>query len=237
MDKEETLINSQIAIFFKDNLKPEDFFGEINSKFSGLFDGQPTILPVPQDERFKEVPVVVLTSQDDVYKCNFSRGRIDLLIAGEGEEKFANKKDIIKKHAETLYDFCTEKEIAIKRIGFVTRLFIKNENKERVVENILNEDFMDLHKIGEGRFIEGSIKYVRRIDVLNLQVNNYTTIEGFDANIGGETNIPGFLLTRDFNTGQELDFSKSASNFSMKNFIEEAEKHFKIEEIKKLLCR
>lgn len=234
MDKKEILINTQIALFF-DNLleKPEEIWQSLNNEFDGVFDKTPIILPVPKDQQLNEVPVVQMGSNNGVYSCNIARVRVDFFVAGEGEENFTAKKDIITNISKKLFDFFKNKNINIKRIGFVTRFFIEDEKQDETIAKLLNDNFKNIH---DGIVYESYIKYVSRDKILDFEINNYTTIEKFSANIPSMgNNIKGVLITRDFNTILEKNFKEEFDINKITIFIEKSENKFKLEDIKKIL--
>jgi hypothetical protein len=51
---------------------------DINDALGGIFDGNPTILPIP-DDAAAELPRIILSSRDGSYTCNISPKRIDLI--------------------------------------------------------------------------------------------------------------------------------------------------------------
>lgn len=236
MDKPEILINTQTAFFFEKILeKPEGIWESLNNELGGVFDQTPIILPVPRDQKLMEVPVVQMLSSSGVYSCNISRARIDFFIAGEGEQAFNVKEEEMINMSSKLFNFL-KKDPGIKRIGFVSRFFIKEEKQDEILKNILNKKFIDLHTEGEeSAFVESYVKYVQKIKVLNLDVNNFTTIEKYFANIpsAGE-NIKGVLVTRDFNTIPELNLV-SQDGFEVSAFMREGATKFHLREIKELL--
>lgn len=243
-DKKEILINTQITFFFKDRLlDPGSFSSEMKVCFPAFNNSTDELFPVPDDIRFDDIPIVSASSSDNVYRYEIAKGRINFYIAGEGKQSFSDKEKDLAQDAEKLYNLLQEKDKKIKRFGFVTRFFIEDINKDEVIEKILNPSFIKIHKDistpDKSSFYEGFIRYVRKTEFLSLSINNYSTIERFNARISGvQNNLEGILITRDLNTAQENEEKNSETlnnKFSMKLFIDESKNRFQLDEIKKIL--
>lgn len=231
--KEEIIINTQFALFFDQPLsKPEEFWQPFNSEMGGIFDQTPIILPVPNESKLYDVPVVQMTSIKGVYSCNIARSRVDLFIAGVGRQKFSDIKNNLLEKIEKYYSFFSTKS-EIKRVGFVNRFFIRDEGQDKTIAKLLNSDFKTLH---EGDAHQAYVRYVSRIRTRSFDVNNFTAIERFFARISGVgEGIKGVLITRDFNTIPEKNYKSQFSWNNIKEFIEDSERKFKLENIKNIL--
>jgi hypothetical protein len=233
MEKDEILINSQFAMFFEQPIsRPDLLVSELNNVMGNIFDQIPIIIPVPPD--LVDVPVVQMNSSNGVYSLNIARGRADFFHAGVGEQKFADIKNDFQKEVETLYEFFSSKT-KIKRIGFVTRFFFDEEKQDEIIAKLIDKDFRNLHN---GKTQEAYVRYVSRINLNNLEVNNFTAIEKFFARITGVgDNIKGILVTRDFNTNPEKNYSDKFSKEKIKNFITQGENWFNLDKIKNILWK
>jgi len=78
--------NLQTAIFITnlDFSNKIGFISQLNQETDNLFDGDPIILPIPNDAP-PEVPRIILKSQDDSYTLNLCQNRVDL---------FYNERDL-----------------------------------------------------------------------------------------------------------------------------------------------
>lgn len=233
--KEEILINTQLALFFENPLsRPDELSQAFNEQMGGIFDQIPTVIPVPNETQLLDVPVVQMNSKNGVYSCNIARGRADFFHRGVGKQAFTDIKEEFLKEVENFYGFFGEK-VKIKRIGFVTRFFIEDSDQDKTIAKLLNGDFKTLHS---GDTHEAFIRYVSRINnfIDEIDVNNFTSLERFFANIkDGGTNVKGVLLTRDFNTDPNTPYSEKFNTDKIKSFIDESEKNFKLDNIKKIL--
>jgi hypothetical protein len=231
MEKEEILINTQFALFFEQSInRPDLLFNDFNQAIGNLFDQPPLTIPVPPE--LLDVPVVQINSTNGVYSLNIARGRVDFFHAGVGKQKFSDIKNDFQKEVETLYEFFSSKT-KIKRIGFVTRFFFEEEKQDEIIAKLIDEDFRNLHN---GKTQEAHVGYVSRINFNDLEVNNFTAIERFFARISGlGDNVKGILVTRDFNTIPEKNYSDKFSKEKIKSFITDCEKLFRLKEISNIL--
>lgn len=222
------ITNTQMALFFKDYLpQPENFWQDIKAKTNNVLDVTPLIVPVPNDSRLADVPVVQLFSVGKKYSCNIARGRIDFFINEQPGEKLEEvKKDLIEKTKVLFSMFSTSPKI--KRVGFVTRFFIDNSAGDLSVAKIISENFKKQHS---GSIHETYVKFVTRTTYLALQLNNYTTIENVTRKTDHEV-VKGVLITRDFNTAPEDDCSAQLSDEAfVENFVKFGSAQFKLDEL------
>jgi len=229
--KEEILINAQLALFFKQPImKPEENWQLFNNEMGNIFDATPVIFPVPNKPELYDVPIVKMNSSNNVYSCNMARNRVDFFITGVSNQKYSDiKNDLLEKSERYLSFFSKKSEI--KKIGFVGRFFVKDKDRGKTITAILNNNFTELHG---GTTKEAYIRYVSKVNIEKYEVNNFTSVEKFSANISDiGDNIKGVLITRDFNT-----IPKAEDEFSeekIKSFIEKAEEKFELEKIKEIL--
>lgn len=233
--KEEILINTQLALFFENPLsRPDELSQAFNEQMGGIFDQIPIVIPVPNESQLLNVPVVQMNSKNDVYSCNIARGRVDFFHRGVGKQIFTDIREQLLKEVENFFSFFSEK-VKIKRIGFVTRFFIEDPEQDKTIAKLLDNDFKTLHS---GDTHEAFIRYVSRINnfVDEFNINNFTSLERFSARIKDVgTNIKGISLTRDFNTDPNTLYSEKFNTDKIRKFIEESEKNFKLDDVKKIL--
>lgn len=232
--KQEILINTQLALFFEQPIsRPDELWQQFNIEMSGIFDQIPLTIPVPNEIQLSEVPVVQMNSNKGVYSCNIARGRVDFFHRGVSKQTFSDVKNDFLQEIEKYFNYFSEKE-KIKRIGFVTRFFVEDEEPDKTIAKLLNNNFKKLY---EGNTHEAFIRYVIRTKIMEFDVNDLTVIEKFLARISGiEGNINGVLVTRDFNTIPETNyFELFKKNNIIKNFITNSEMKLRLRDIKKIL--
>lgn len=242
MQKEEIIIYSQLALFFGEQLnKPEEIWVELNKQFSGIFNDKiaPIIIPVPNQPQLNDVPIVQMRTDDGLYSCNIARGRADFFIAGAGKEKFKDiKNDILEKFEKFSEFFLSNAKV--NRVGFINRFFIEDNEQDRTIAKLLNNDFTDIYKQSTSvdSTYEVEIKYISRIKIADFEVNNHVSIGRFFANISGlGANVKGISILRDINTIPENN-SENSNIFSIekiKDIINNSENVFKLSELNKVL--
>ncbi len=239
MAKELILINAQFAVVFNNPLsKPDDFSFDLNIKLGNIFDDTSITLPIPNEQQLIDVPVVQMRSKLGVFSLNIARGRADFFFAGTGKENFEVKKDDFIKYSKIIFDYFLAAS-AIKRIAFVVRFFVAEENPNEAIGKILNENFKSIHNhesATESRPIDSFVRYASQNSIEDFEINNLTTLEYFIARITGEkNNVKGVLITRDFNTNAEKDYSGQLNAAYVETFVEECSNIFKLDEIENLV--
>ena len=94
---------------------------DLKVKTGNIFDGEPTILPLPIDAPL-EIPRIILRSINGKYVCNISFQRIDLFLnlGNDGEADIAASIFSAKEVANKIVSyFVNDISVAIGRIGFV----------------------------------------------------------------------------------------------------------------------
>ncbi|SFU32344.1 hypothetical protein SAMN05216339_101341 [Nitrosomonas eutropha] len=185
------LLTIQFALFFRDIIeRPDTAFSGLNERMINLFDGMPSMLPVPR-ELPPEIPIVTLRSEKDGYSCNISRSRIDLLFSRSDDKK--QNKDIfkdfnIKVAAFSKYVF--EKQDVI-RFGLIARYF-KQDND--AVSTIRKKYFSNAVE----SVAELSLRYNAQSSVQKKVINDVVEIGANQLIFNGQT-IDGVLVQRDIN--------------------------------------
>lgn len=231
--KEEIFVNTQLALFFESPIqRPDEFVTSFNEAMGKVFDQVPVILPVPNQVQLLGVPLVQMNSGNGVYSCNIARNRVDFFIAGEGKQKFADIKTNLLDKTVKYYNFFTSKS-KIKRIGFVVRFFVQDEKPDLAIANLISNDFKEIH---DGETSQTYVRFITRTKIGDYEINNYSSAERTAANIEGVgEKILGVMITRDFNTIPENNYTEKFNVKEVEQFIAEAESKFNLEKIKKLL--
>lgn len=228
--KNEIIVNTQLAFFFESAIqRPDEFITSFNESMGKIFDEVPIILPVPDQAQLLGVPLVQMRSKNGIYSCNIARNRVDFFIAGEGKQKFADIENNLLEKTDLYYSFFASRA-KIKRLGFVVRFFIQEENPDLAIANLINDDFKKNH---DGETHQSYIRFITRTKIRGLKSNNYTTVEQTTANIDGVgTGVLGVLITRDFNTVPEDVSQEKIDSSLIKEFINEGKSKFNLEKIK-----
>lgn len=228
--KEEIIVQIQLAFFFESVIqRPDEFVVGLNESMGGIFNEVPVILPVPNAAQLLGVPLVQMRSQNGVYSCNIARNRVDFFIAGEGKQKFIDIKDDLLEKSKQYYNFFASRA-NIKRLGFVAKFFIQEENPDSAIANLIKDDFRVIHG---GKIHQSYVRFVTRTQVRELESNNNTTVERTAASIEGVgIDLLGVLITRDFNTVPDIGYQAKINSSLIAEFINESESRFALEKIK-----
>jgi hypothetical protein len=227
--KEEILINTQLALFFEQQIpRPDELIQGFNQQMNNIFDKIPNIMPIPDGLNIPDVPIVQLMSKSNVHNCNIAMGRVDFFHTGINKQKFSDIKDIFLVETEKLYSFFSQKT-PIKRIGFVTRFFFEDPEKSRATATLLNESFKNLFG---SEILDTSIKFVTRINILDFEVNNATFVNSYTAKLPNILEkAGGILVTRDFSTNPMQDYSKKFDSDGIKKILTESHTKFNLDKI------
>lgn len=197
------LISLQFALFFKNVVvRPDVTFAGLNAQLMNLFDGIPTILPLPPQAP-PEVPVTTLRSENAAYVCNIARARIDLVFQRTGPEQsndalfkdFNSKVPAFSRHVLD--------QVEVTRFGLIARYFSNNEYSPAALKSkYFTNSIGDVAELG--------LRYNARSKFEGWQINDLVEINsGIDAVIGGAVQ-KGILIQRDINnvaTSKPITFS------------------------------
>lgn len=238
----EIFINTQIAVFFNQEIKPELFISEIIKEMGDIFDQSPLTIPVPNNEELGSVPVVQFVSSNGLHSCNIARRRVDYYHFSSDRERQYGYNEISKNflsNTERLFAIFSSKHGDVNRIGFLTKFFWEDIEQGKKIANLISGEFVKIHG---GVVRDAKLQYLSRINSNDeeFEFNDSTTIEKTNASLfenSSEKITPGILITRDFNTIPEKvsAYKGKFDIIKIKNIIKESEDNFKLEDIRKLL--
>ena len=207
------ILNIQLALFFETPIsRPDELISPLDKKLNKLFDGIPTIMPMPDFDKIKvDLPVVQLTSKTSGYRCNISKTRIDFFYRPKKIVKdFKNIKNDFNGKAIKFIEAVIDSNFSqINRIGFVADYFIEHSNpSSRLQKKYISLQLGDLRDI--------AIRFNKENKIENLSINDITNIQtGFL--IIDKKQKKGFLIQRDINNIVEKDLKFNL--ISLKNFL------------------
>ncbi|MFA6081681.1 MAG: hypothetical protein WC741_04725 [Patescibacteria group bacterium] len=234
MEKNPLIIDSQIGIFFKDSIKrPDELISIINGELDGVFDQMPIILPVPPDINFIDVPIVTLNSSNGEYTCTIAQSRLDFYIKGIGKQGFSDiKTNFLEKSNKILNKI--KKDHKLKRLAFINRFFIKEDKDSEVISELIVKKFKRLQ--GETNIYSTTVQYSTRETFNDIVFNNFTLIQPSITTIKNLFNhVKGVLITRDFNTIPENDYSETLSKDVLGSIMDWSESKFNIDKILEII--
>lgn len=207
----ETIIEAQIGFIFESaETRPDDLAHSLNREMDNLFDNIPLTVPVPEDPNLDNVPIVHMESKNGIYVCNVARARVDFFMKGNGiqnfdaiKDDFLNKKDQFLNMLFRLYKS--------RRVAFVIKYFVSKSEPFSSISKLIKDELI---KTIPGTPIQSLVNYASMSTISGVNVNNFILIEPFKANIVGVPDEQmGALITRDFNTNIENDFTKLNKDF------------------------
>lgn len=235
-------INTQFALFFSKSIeRPEILLPDFIKEMGDVFDQSPLTIPVLNSPEFGNVPIVQFTSSNGLHACSFARQRADYYHFSSDTKKqynFDEIKDDFINNVEKYFNFFSI-QTKINRIGFLTKFFVKDEQQGKIIANLIDNNFKNIH----GGDVRGAkLQYISRIKIKSGEfiLNNSTTIEKTKTVLFEDSKkIPqdGILITRDFNTIPEKteEYKEKFTIEKVKQIIKEGEENFKLDEISKLL--
>jgi hypothetical protein len=139
MEKDEWGIFSlQLAIVYKDTGQPsDDEFKEMPGGLKDVFDGAPTMFPVPSNAP-DEIPRVMISSSDR-FKIEVSKERISLFFQNDMDGtpiSIDNSKEQLIKKAEEIYKILNPK---IKWIGVILNSFNINDDPNTAMQALFTD--------------------------------------------------------------------------------------------------
>lgn len=126
------------AAFFVSNVNLSDKL-DIASKISlglkDVLDGDPTILPIPDDAPF-ELPRIILNSKNKLFSCSISPERIDFVI--NKSKMIATSEEVLDIEAEFLKNTKPLTTLIIKSLGWsVYRLALISQLKVKLTGGVV----------------------------------------------------------------------------------------------------
>jgi hypothetical protein len=202
------------TVFFTRNFNiPNDvfkasFLTRLNGYSSQIFNGQPQMLPIPNDAP-QEFPRFILSSSDNMFNCNISLLRTDIFynipdLATESNEQLLEKQ---KTNSQNIFSFLIREGIGVNRIGFIIVAEKALGAEEGDALSYLRNNFIRDNKLNNPK--ELVINYNRASQSENFEMNNLITV-----NTKENTSI---IIQIDINTLAER---MNGVDFTLENFYE-----------------
>lgn len=203
----------QTAIFTRNfnilnDLDRAESLTEINKHASSIFNGQPTMFPIPSDAP-QEFPRFVLNSLDGKFSCNIAPMRTDIFynVPDESSENSNHLLETQRRNIENIFTFFISKGIIVNRVGFVVFAEKILSTEEGGAINFLKNNFIRDNKLDNPK--ELSFRYNKPGSAGIFEMNNLITVEGRIGNI--------IMIQTDINTVTE---NMEKANFNLENFNE-----------------
>lgn len=231
-ERDVTIVNIQLALFFDPVFARPDLAMDVIRKDTGVFDGAPVVMPVPEGSAFDSAHSVLLSSTD---RCSLSisRQRLDFYFGGKGLETLEdNVGKFLEISEKIISTFQQQKYANITRIGYIVRYFVKDSGKGSVLAPLVNPPMLETR----GKPLEVFLRVVNRISMGDVELNNNVSLEGATVGVReGEDagNHEGFMIVRDYNTIPEQKINLSKILF--RKLVDTANKNQDIKELLKLI--
>lgn len=170
----------QTAIFVKNfqiqnEYEKSNLLLNLREKVGDIFNGQPIIIPVPNDAP-PEIPRMVLNSVDNLYSCNIALNRSDVFlnVSGHIEKDEGSLFEKQKKNSLKMIEFLRDNNATIIRIGFAVDVDYQNQESVEFLRNkFLKED-----KFFSPKELSFIYNKESRTENTSIVMNNLITISG-----------------------------------------------------------
>jgi hypothetical protein len=187
--------SSQISLFYKTNIITNNEYEKAQllldaRKELTLFDGNPVQIPtineLPQEVN---IPIIILNSKDNVYTCNISLNRVDLICKTIDvfDKKFFEQ---IEDKITTIFNFF-QKKSGSNRIGFV--FSFEYETKDKI--NFVYNNFLNKENLKNPKEI--LLRYVSEYTLLEKVIMNHL------ITLSGDLKSDTIKVLLDINTAPE----------------------------------
>ena len=226
----------QAAFFWQglDLAQPLELANRINESLSNVFDGEPAVLPPPQQKmpqpNLAAMPRIILGSSDGRYKCNISAARADIVF-NENTPDLPILTSVWDDYTKALGGFMgylrDNTPAAIIRMGIIFRLFRKLETS---ANTFIRDQFLRPGIFEEPFEVNLNLLHKTRLD--RFGINRWVRLRSL-RNKQNPTDDRAMMLEVDLNTLSEEQHSLNI--YEMERFFETSYERLCLEDIKYLL--
>jgi len=189
----------------------------INDSLSGLFDGDPVILPLPEDAP-PQIPRIQMSSKDGRYNLSIARNKLDFIFRydKDDEKNLFPVPDLLEKFLVIFQYFRENIHTQITRCAIVTNWIIELE-KTSAAEFLLLKYIRSDAPIIKSHELE--LHYLTKESIGRFEVNKWTRIKSARKTSAPEQNR--FIVFHiDINTLEEVayEFDKG----SLQRFLDQS---------------
>ncbi|MCK4781491.1 hypothetical protein KAS79_01005 [Candidatus Parcubacteria bacterium] len=225
----------QFALFPK-NFNPIDkvkIANDLKVKTGVLFDGEPTILPLPIDAPL-EIPRIMLQSKDGIFRCDVAIPRIDFFQQVSEKQKFEEVKNIYLSKVKQIYSYFIEDQaLFIGRIGFIVDFITDlDESSNTILQNqLLKKDCY----FAESRKIKNiSLVFTEKDNIDTWEINRFIKIDSL-RKISDPVDDKRLVLRYDINTISEKINEYNLTVEDIKKILDKASGEMTYDNINKFL--
>lgn len=172
-----------------------------NVSIGDLYNGQPMILPIPQDAP-SEIPRIILKNTDGSFICNISQDRVDFTFNRKGSN--ASLDDESKKFLNYLIGHIdvinNNLKLSVARVGIVVSLLLplKESSNKFISEKFLKERlFEDSYEVQLG--------VLKKVQLAGFETNCWFRLNTL-RNQKNPSDDRALLITYDVNTQKENSY-------------------------------
>jgi len=184
---------------------------------SGLLDGDPTVLPIPEDAP-REIPRIILKKKDNSMKLELSPLRFNLFRIRIGDEDEISANEFLSTANKLLSEMIENIGCEIVRMAIVFERFCPHEESSSAIaahfckSGFMSEPFdrsseFELHSLKKYNFLE------------SFEVNSWVRIKSGRLQSGQGTHRPVIVAQQDINTLAELMDTTIYTNEDISKFF------------------
>ncbi len=221
MDQDTTVLNLQTVLFVNNlNLTNKlDLARDILQSSTGLYDGDPLILPLPPNAP-PEIPRLRLKNSDETFVCNISMNRIDCIYNSTPQSVLLPQPALSEKYQSAVADLAevikANYGATIFRLGFIPSFMIELHNQT-------SGEYIQQNFIKAGTFrhaVDFQLNVLNRYTNDDFELNKW--IKFNQIRMGDEkTNKSRLVILFDINTVTEVFYNLGGPQIS--KFFEYAE--------------
>jgi len=183
-----------------------------------LFDGAPTVLPIPEDAP-REIPRITLQSSNRYFKIDVAPSRTNLYRTKSAEDDIININDFITFSSQFLTNYMEIVNARCGRVAAIIRRFAVIENPGHVIaEHFCKEEFMAAPFDRPGSF---EIHAHKVYDLSDFgRVNSWVRIRGVVAQFADRAQQHAIIIEQDINTLSEEMENRDYSEQQINRFFE-----------------
>jgi hypothetical protein len=198
-----TVVKVLVAIFTPDfNISNSLKIANVAFNLMGdRLDGEPTILPIPQDAP-ADIPRVTLQSSDKLLSLSIAPSRTNLMfsIPLESVVDAIDYSSYYSKMSKFLVEFSAKLDLKVQRLGYVSdRLIIEDNALFLIMERFCNKD-----QIIKGRPFYNPKRFeihsLKKYDWDGFQLNSWVRLKFLPIKLKDEETKPALLVQNDLNT-------------------------------------
>ncbi|MEE8429942.1 MAG: hypothetical protein V3S16_01710 [Candidatus Desulfatibia sp.] len=167
----------------------------------GRLDGEPTILPIPQDAP-ADIPRITLQSSDKLLSLSVapSRTNLEFSVPIDLVVDVIDYSSYYSDLPKFLVEFSSELGLMVQRIGYVTeRLIIRDD-----VLSLIMDKFCNKAQTSKGRPFHNPKRFeihsLKKYNWEDFQLNSWVRLRYLPITIKDEENKPALLVQNDLNT-------------------------------------